>query len=283
MSEASGAHTLCTVDSFCLETIGSTIPGMKTKIVNTSTMTGGADDGEICLYGRQIFMGYLEDAEKTAEAIDKDGWLHSGDLGRMDEKDLIYITGRLKELLITAGGENVAPVPIEQSIKAELPHVSNAFLVGDKRKFLSILLTLKTNVDPDSGRPLDSLVPSVRDWLQNLGCPANTVSELLASGPDAKLLDVLKEAIDCVNKQAISNAQKIQKISILPADFSIATGELGNPTNYHFYYNHLNLITYLHINLSTILRLTRKGLQRVCQDLFRCVGNASFYNEYDMT
>jgi long-chain-fatty-acid--CoA ligase ACSBG len=222
MSEASGAHTLCTIDSFGLDTIGTALPGMRTKTVNCED-----GQGELCMNGRHVFMGYLNDQEKTQETIDSEGWLHSGDLGRIDDKNFIYITGRLKELIITAGGENVAPVPIEQLVKAELPHVSNAFLVGDTRKFLSVLVTFKTDVEPETGRPLDTLLESVQDWLKGLGCPAKTVSEILAAGPDPKLRKALDEGIDRVNLQAISNAQRIQKWSILPVDFSVATGELG--------------------------------------------------------
>ncbi|XP_008200673.1 very long-chain-fatty-acid--CoA ligase bubblegum isoform X2 [Tribolium castaneum] len=222
MSEASGAHTMCNMGSFGLETIGMALPGMKTKILNPED-----GQGEICMNGRHVFMGYLGDREKTDEAIDSEGWLHSGDLGRIDENNFIYITGRLKELIITAGGENIPPVPIEQLVKSELPHVSNVFLVGDKRKFLSVLLTFKTDVDSDTARPLDTLLPSVQDWLKSLGCPAKTVTEVLEAGPHPKLLEALKESIDRVNQQAVSNAQRIQKLSILPVDFSVATGELG--------------------------------------------------------
>ncbi|CAH0562220.1 unnamed protein product [Brassicogethes aeneus] len=223
MSEASGGHTLCVENDVNLETIGKAIPGMKSKCQNPDQ----DGSGELCMYGRHVFMGYLNERVKTDETLDDEGWLHTGDLGRIDEKGFVYITGRLKELLITAGGENIPPVPIEQMVKSELPHVSNAFLVGDKRKFLSILLTFKTDVEPESGKPLDTLLPSVRDWLNTLGCPAKTVTEVLEAGPDARLLNALKESIDKVNHQAVSNAQRIQKLSILPADFSIPTGELG--------------------------------------------------------
>lgn len=223
MSEASGAHTICTESEWNLETIGKTIPGMKSKIANPEA----SGQGELCMYGRHVFMGYLNERAKTDEALDEDGWFHTGDLGRKDENGFVYITGRLKELLITAGGENIAPVPIEQMVQGELPHISNAFLIGDKRKFLSVLLTFKTDVDPETGKPLDTLLPTVQEWLKSLGCPAKTVSEILQAGPDSRLLDALKEGIDRVNLQAVSNAQRIQKLSILPADFSIPTGELG--------------------------------------------------------
>lgn len=83
-----------------------TIPGLKTKILNPAP----DGQGELCMYGRHVFMGYINEPEKTAEVIDSEGWLHTGDLGRIDEKGFLYITGRLKELLITAGGENIPPV-----------------------------------------------------------------------------------------------------------------------------------------------------------------------------
>ncbi|KAL3290030.1 hypothetical protein HHI36_023402 [Cryptolaemus montrouzieri] len=222
MSESSGAHTLCTPNDYNLETIGLGVPGVKTMIANPED-----GQGEICLYGRHIFMGYLDEPEKTLETLDSDGWLHTGDLGKQDERGFVYITGRLKELLITAGGENIPPVPIEQMVQSELPHLSYAVLIGDKRKFLSLLITLKSEVDLDTTEPLDTLVPSVQDWLKSLKCPAKTIKEVLQAGPDPNLLNAIQEAIDKVNKKATSNAQKIQKFKILPSDFSVPTGELG--------------------------------------------------------
>lgn len=147
MSEVSGAHTLCVEGATNLDTIGMTLPGMKTKLANPED-----GQGEICIYGRHVFMGYLKDEEKTNETLDSEGWLHTGDLGHVDDKEFVYITGRLKELIITAGGENIPPVQIEQQVKSELSHISNAFLIGDQKKFLSILITLKTNVDLDTGK-----------------------------------------------------------------------------------------------------------------------------------
>ncbi|XP_066152840.1 very long-chain-fatty-acid--CoA ligase bubblegum isoform X1 [Euwallacea fornicatus] len=223
MSEASGGHTLATESANNLSSIGMTIPGLKTKILNPESN----GHGEICMYGRHIFMGYVNELEKTRETIDDEGWLHTGDLGYVDEKGLVYITGRLKELLITAGGENVPPVPIEQNVKLELPFVNNAFLIGDKRKYLSLLISLKCEVDPSNGTPTDELQPLTQEVLKSLGCPASTVTEVLKNGPDPKLLAFIKAGIDRCNEKATSRAQKIQKFAILPVDFSIATGELG--------------------------------------------------------
>jgi len=148
-------------------------------------------------------------------------------LGRVDEKGFVYITGRLKELLITAGGENIPPVTIEQTVKHELPHISNAFLVGDKRKFLSLLVTLRSEIESREGTPLDTLLPATQEWLKSLGCPATTVTEVLQAGPDPKLLAAIQAGIDRTNEKATSRAQRIQKFSILAVDFSVPTGELG--------------------------------------------------------
>ena len=88
-------------------------------------------------------MGYLNDESKTLASFDEEGWIHTGDIAKIDD-GFIYITGRLKELIITAGGENIPPVPIEDNIKAQLPKLlSNCMVVGDKRKFLIVLVTLK--------------------------------------------------------------------------------------------------------------------------------------------
>ena len=93
-------------------------------------------------------MGYLFNEEKTKESFDEDGWLHTGDIGQDLEGGYYKITGRIKDILITAGGENIAPILIEDTIKKELPCISNAMVIGDRRKFLSVLLTLKVDIDP---------------------------------------------------------------------------------------------------------------------------------------
>ena len=130
-------------------------------------------DGEICFRGRHVMLGYMDNEEKTAEAIDSEGWLHSGDKGKIDENGMVYITGawrphrwllmlvslgRYKELLITAGGENIAPIPIEDMIKDALAGIVDyVVLVADKRKFCSCLFVLKTAPDVNAdGQPIST-------------------------------------------------------------------------------------------------------------------------------
>lgn len=136
MSESTGPHVVGLQNANKVGSVGC--------VENKCTASKIAENEELCLFGRNVFMGYLNKEDKTHEAIDSEGWLHTGDVAKIDNDKFLFITGRIKELIITAGGENVAPVPIEDSVKNELSHIiSNCMLVGDKRKYLSILVTLK--------------------------------------------------------------------------------------------------------------------------------------------
>lgn len=221
MSECAGGHSFSVPDTH-FETIGKGLPGCQTRIRNPD-ING---HGELMMRGRHIFMGYLQDIDKTYESILEDGWLASGDVAHVDHEGHIFITGRLKELIITAGGENIPPNYIEQLVKAELPAVSNAFLIGDRKKYLTILISLKTLMAPDTGMPMDELSDESIKWMEQLHLNYTTLSEVL-DGPDPYVLKAIQEGIDRANKKAISNAQKIQKFRILPHDFSIATSEIG--------------------------------------------------------
>ncbi|XP_076977090.1 long-chain-fatty-acid--CoA ligase ACSBG2-like isoform X2 [Tamandua tetradactyla] len=225
MSESSGPHTVCNNENYKILSCGKVVTGCKNMLYKQNK----EGTGEICFWGRHVFMGYLDREDATREAIDEDGWLHSGDLGRMDSQGFLYICGRIKEILITGGGENVPPVPIEDSVKEKLPIVSYAVLVGDRAKFLGMLLTLKCLTDPTSGEPLDKLTPEAAAFCQKLGSQATTVTEIVRP-QDPLVFAAIQKGIDAVNQEAISNAQKIQKWVILEKDFSIAGGELGPTT-----------------------------------------------------
>ena len=141
---------------------------------------------------------------------------------------LIYnFLGRKKELIITAGGENVAPVPIEENIKAVLPCISNVVLIGDRRKFLTVFLTFKVEMDNDS--PTNKLAPTTLEWIESLGknlSKISTVDDILQR-PDPAIMGAIQAGIDKANKKAVSNAARVQKWTILPTDVSIPGGELG--------------------------------------------------------
>ncbi|XP_005611544.1 long-chain-fatty-acid--CoA ligase ACSBG2 [Equus asinus] len=231
MSESSGPHTTSNYDNYRVLSCGKIMSGCKNMLYQQSKDS----TGEICMWGRHVFMGYLEKEEATLEVLDEEGWLHTGDLGHMDNEGFLYITGRIKEILITAGGENVAPIPIENLVKEKIPIVSHAMLVGDKARFLSILLTLKCEVDGTSGEPLDRLSGEAIKFCQNLGSQASTVTEVLELR-DPLVYKAIQQGIDAVNQEAVSNAQKIQKWVILARDFSISGGELGPTTKIRRHY-----------------------------------------------
>jgi len=222
MSEVSGPATV-TMDSYYKPGwCGVASPGVEIRLEHVA----GRDrdgEGEVCFRGRSVMLGYLRDAEKSLEAIDADGWQHSGDVGRFEvlqdgAAPMLKITGRIKERLVTAGGENVAPAPIEDDLKRRLPGVSTAVVIGDRLKFLSVLFTLKQRPNEDT----------FDDVLVGAAAAVNPeVTTAVEAADDATWRRTLQAAIDDYNKEkATSSAQRVQKFAILPLDFSQATGEL---------------------------------------------------------
>ena len=126
-------------------------------------------------------MGYLFDKTKTLDTFDEEGWLHTGDLGTLDTDGFYSIVGRIKEIIITAGGENIAPVNIEDEVKKELEAVvSNIMVVGEKRRFLSSLITLRVKQDPETLIPTQELEDEAREWIREVtGVSVNTVPEVI--------------------------------------------------------------------------------------------------------
>mmetsp|Transcript_24030 Transcript_24030/g.36972 ORF Transcript_24030/g.36972 Transcript_24030/m.36972 type:complete len:186 (-) Transcript_24030:30-587(-) len=156
--------------------------------------------------------------------MDEDGYFKTGDLGVVDQKGYLKITGRIKELIITAGGENVAPVPIEDTFKAMFPSCGNIMLVGENRRFISGLITFKVDIDMGTGLPSDNLTNDTADYLSKIaGEPLKTSTE---AGKNEKVKKHIQECIDATNKKTVSKAAHIKKFVCLPLDFSQPGGEL---------------------------------------------------------
>jgi long-chain acyl-CoA synthetase len=172
-------------------TVGPPIPGVQVKL---------GDDGEILVKGPNVFLGYYKEPDATAECL-KDGWLCSGDLGAFDNEGFLSITGRKKEIIITAGGKNIAPKNIEAMIK-QSPLVGEAVVIGDRRKYLTALVTL----DPDAARK--AVAES---------------SAALHEHPQIK--SAIQVAIDSAN-QTLARVEQVKKFKILPTPFGIDSGEL---------------------------------------------------------
>lgn len=212
-SECTGPHTTNFMGQWKIGSIGKTMSGTSTKVIESNK--------EYCYKGRHVFMGYMKMPDKTAETIDAEGWLHSGDVATADNDGFWSITGRIKELIITAGGENVAPVLIEDEIKRELPAIGNVMVIGDKRKYLTCLIGLRTEVD-ENGLPMEKLIGDSERLGKEFGSKAISWKEATT---DNAWLKHIEEGITRANKNAISNAQKVQKFKIVE-DFSEKGGEL---------------------------------------------------------
>jgi long-chain-fatty-acid--CoA ligase ACSBG len=222
MSECTGPTTMSHLHGggYIIGSCGMPLAGTEIRIDHMD----GRDkpgEGEICFRGRHIMAGYLDDPAKTTEAIDNEGWLHSGDVGRVDDHGMLYITGRIKELLIGSGGENVAPVPVEARILQSCQQgLANFVMIGDRRKFFVALATPRCVPNPDGSfsHALDSEALKID--------PACTTAQQASK---SKLWrDYVQAAIDDYNKNhAVSHACKIAKFEILPNDFSVPTEELG--------------------------------------------------------
>jgi long-chain acyl-CoA synthetase len=166
-----------------------------------------ADDGEILAKGPQVFRGYWRNNAATAAAFDRDGWFLTGDLGELDDHGYLRITGRKKEIIVTAAGKNVAPAPLEDRLRAH-PLVSQAVVVGDARPFIAALITL----DPEAAS----------QWANNHGLGDLPAEELAAS---AELRTVIQWAVDDANR-SVSRAESIRAFEVLPDGLTIESGEL---------------------------------------------------------
>ncbi|CAK9293851.1 unnamed protein product [Gordionus sp. m RMFG-2023] len=189
--------------------------------------------GELCMSGRNVFMGYINKEKETNEAFNKDGWFKTGDYGKLERTEtggpFVFIKGRIRELIILSGGESVVPDDIENAIKEELKDfISNVMIVGNKKRFLAVLLAIKTEMD-EANKPTDIFTPLAKAWLDSVLSPNNnitTLNVLLKSKP-VELDNAIQNAINKVNEKHCEKSVYIQKWVFVPRDFSLAGGELG--------------------------------------------------------
>ena len=193
LTETSAAAAVNKPSRNKIGTVGQPLPGVTARI---------AEDGEVLLRGGIITIGYWRNDAATKETIDAEGWLHTGDLGSLDDEGFLRVTGRKKELIVTAGGKHVAPAVLEDRLRAH-PLISQCMVVGDARPFIGCLITL----DPEALEP----------WKQQHGKPAAATPADLATDPD--LVGDLQAAVDDAN-QAVSRAESIRKFRVLPIDFT---------------------------------------------------------------
>jgi len=180
-------------------TVGRPLPGVTVRI---------DDDGEILILGDIVFTGYWKNDAATAEAIDGDGWFHTGDIGELDDEGYLRITGRKKELIVTAGGKNVAPAVLEDRVRAHAL-VSQCMVVGDRQPFIAALITIDSDALPA--------------WAKEHGKAVG--ADMAGLAEDEDLRKEIQLAIDDANL-AVSKAESIRTFRILPRDFTEATGEL---------------------------------------------------------
>ncbi|MEC4018963.1 AMP-dependent synthetase/ligase [Streptomyces sp. H27-D2] len=198
LTESCAATAFNPWDRQKIGTVGQPLPGSVVRI---------ADDGEVLLHGEHLFTGYWNNETATAEAM-ADGWFHTGDLGTLDEDGYLAITGRKKEILVTAGGKNVAPAVIEDRIRAHAL-VAECMVVGDGRPFIGALVTIDEDFLPH--------------WAEEHGKPAGTTAAELRTDPD--LLAAVQRAVDDGNA-AVSKAESVRKFRILPTQFTEGSGHV---------------------------------------------------------
>jgi len=197
MTELSGAATACTKTDLRYGSVGKPGPGVELKIT---------DEGEICVRGDIVMHGYWRKPEATAETIDPDGWLHTGDVGHIDDDGFLHITDRIKELIVTAGGKNVAPQPIENALKTH-EFIAQAMVIGDRRNFISALIVPQAEV--------------LESWAGGNGIEG----DLPTLCRDQRVIDHYQTALEA-KMGAFSRYETVRRFTLVPDEFSQEAGEL---------------------------------------------------------
>jgi long-chain acyl-CoA synthetase len=196
LTETTAAGTVNTPASIKIGTVGRPSPGVTVRV---------AEDGELLMRGDHIMSGYWHNSTATEEVLG-DGWFHTGDVGEIDEDGFVRITGRKKELIVTAGGKNVAPAVLEDRLRAH-PLVSQCMVVGDQQPFIACLVTLDAE--------------AVAPWAAAHG----KQPDVAALADDPELVAEIQKGVDEANK-AVSKAEAIRKFAILPVDWTEEGGQL---------------------------------------------------------
>jgi long-chain acyl-CoA synthetase len=199
LTETSAASTVNLEQAVRIGSVGRPFPGVSIRI---------SADGEVLIKGEHVFEGYWNNAEATRDVLTDDGWFHTGDIGAMDDQGFLAISGRRKELLVTAGGKNVAPTVLEDRLRAH-PLISQCIVVGDQRPFIGALVTLDADALPE--------------WVRRHAKPADATAESLKD--DKELRTEIQAAVDKANR-AVSDAEAIKVFRILGGDFTEDSGEL---------------------------------------------------------
>ncbi|XP_058515873.1 long-chain-fatty-acid--CoA ligase ACSBG2-like isoform X2 [Ochotona princeps] len=222
LAEASGVHSLCTQNNFQLQSCGKAIPGAHTKVVDEDAQ----GEGRVCVWGRNVFMGYLDDKESTQQWMDAQGWLRTDDLGFLDMNNFLSVTGNIKDVIKLQSGESINPHPIEDRVKLGLPIARHVVVVGQGAPFLCALLTLKCQINPETGEPRHMLTSEAVAFCRKLHSQSTRLLDIVY-GHDPAVLEAVSLAIEAANASAPSNGARIVKWCILDKDFSVAGGELG--------------------------------------------------------
>merc|ERR1712228_43458 len=221
LSETSGLFCMSRMNNYVAGAVGPIVVGSEC-LIDHNDDRDEENQGEICYRGRLAMMGYVNEPKKTTATFDDDGWFHTGDIGYMDEYDCLHITGRIKELLVTAGGENVAPVPVETFIKKRLPALSQAIMIGDKKKYCSILVSIACEEDAN-GNPTSELQAHAKEVNPSIG----TVEEAINDSVWHEYLRAGIKEYNANKKICVSNSSKIQYFQILHKDLSVADGTMS--------------------------------------------------------
>jgi long-chain acyl-CoA synthetase len=197
-TECAGVSHVNPPDAICFGSVGRIIPGMECRI---------AEDGEVLLFGSFVFLGYLHNEAATRATVDPEGWLHTGDVGRIDEAGYLHITGRKKEIIITAGGKNLSPERIENAMKVS-PYIKEAVAIGDRRSFVSALVQIDWE--------------AVSDWAGRQHLPHTDFMDLTSKEEVRKLV---QDEVLRLNEQ-LARVEQVRSFRLLPKELHQDDGEL---------------------------------------------------------